>query len=113
VGQDAPSYRFVDDSLRAAPIVPGGSPYLPDGRTIAGDTGAPIPCRCVFRGQDFKVGQSVCMNTHVGTVITRCELHLNNTSWTPTDTPCLTSEAPSVLTTSLRRLAGLSVRPSR
>jgi hypothetical protein len=53
------------------------------------------------------------MNTHVGTVITRCELHLNNTSWTPTDTPCLTSEAPSVLTTSLRRLAGLSVRPSR
>lgn len=102
-----PSFRFVDDSLKAAPILPGGSPYLPDGRTIAGDTGQPIPCRCMFRGTDFKVGQSVCMTTHVGTVMTRCELHLNNTSWTPSDVPCLISRAlqPGQL---LRELAALA-----
>ncbi len=47
-----------------------------------------IPCRCRFDGRDFRVGEAVCMNTHMGTVIARCDLQLNNTSWIATGTPC-------------------------
>lgn len=33
------------------------------------------------------------MSTHLGVVMTRCDLMLNNTSWVPTDTPCTISRA--------------------
>jgi hypothetical protein len=60
---------------------------------LNGATGKPIPCVCRFKGQDFRLGAAVCMNTHVGTVIARCDLMLNNTSWVPTDEPCVVSSA--------------------
>jgi hypothetical protein len=56
--------------------------------------GNPIPCRCLFRGQSFKLGTTVCMNTHKGTVMAECDLVQNNTSWVPTDEPCTISQAP-------------------
>lgn len=59
--------------------------------TINGATGRPIPCVCRFQGRDYRLGDSVCMTTHVGTVITRCDLLLNNTTWAPTDQPCTMS----------------------
>lgn len=58
---------------------------------IDGD-GRKIPCRCRFGGQDFRLGETVCMQTHVGTVMARCDLLLNNTSWIPTKTPCQVSD---------------------
>ena len=57
-------------------------------------TGNKIPCVCVYRGRDYRLGESICMNTHVGTVITRCDLSLNNTTWAPTTEPCTVSRAP-------------------
>jgi hypothetical protein len=57
-------------------------------------TGKKIPCVCRFRGEDYRLGASVCMSTHVGTVIVRCDLELNNTTWQPTDQPCVTSALP-------------------
>ena len=59
---------------------------------IDGD-GKVIPCRCRFQNRDFRVGDVVCMSTHVGTVLTRCDLLDNNTSWMPSDTPCVFSDA--------------------
>jgi hypothetical protein len=53
-----------------------------------------IPCRCRFQGREFRLGELVCMATHVGTVITRCDLLQNNTSWVPTGTACTISRAP-------------------
>ena len=53
-----------------------------------------IPCRCRFQGQEFRLGEVVCMSTHVGVVLARCDLMLNNTSWVPTETACATSQAP-------------------
>jgi hypothetical protein len=47
-----------------------------------------IPCICLFQGRQFRLGDIVCMQTHIGTVLTRCELVLNNTSWTPSRQPC-------------------------
>lgn len=64
-------------------------------RMINEATGKPIPCRCVFQGRDYRVGEAVCMTTHKGVLITKCDLHLNNTSWVPTDEPCTTSWADS------------------
>jgi len=62
--------------------------------TINGATGQPIPCVCRFKGADFKLGAAVCMNTHMGTVIARCDLLYNNTTWVPTSEPCTISRAP-------------------
>jgi hypothetical protein len=47
-----------------------------------------IPCRCVFKGREYRVGEIVCMATHLGVVFTRCDLSLNNTTWVPSDSPC-------------------------
>jgi hypothetical protein len=56
--------------------------------------GQVIPCRCRYRGQEYRLGEIVCMQTHMGTVLTRCDLFMNNTSWIPTTDPCTVSRAP-------------------
>lgn len=58
---------------------------------VTSATGQLIPCICLFRGRQFKVGERVCMQTPEGIKITRCDLVLNNTSWIPTDEPCIIS----------------------
>lgn len=70
-------------------------PRITPGQVIDGWTGLPIPCRCRYQGQAYRLGDVVCMSTHLGTVLTRCELFLNNTSWMPTREPCTLSSAPS------------------
>jgi hypothetical protein len=57
-----------------------------------GATGRPIPCRCRHQGGAFRLGETVCMNTHLGTQVARCDLFLNNTSWVPTGVPCTMSD---------------------
>lgn len=61
---------------------------------VTGGNGKTIPCLCVFRGRDYKLGERVCMQTPDGIRITRCDLVLNNTSWIPTDEPCTMSMRP-------------------
>ena len=56
-----------------------------------------IPCRCRFKGRDYPVGEIVCMTTHLGTVLTRCDLVQNNTSWIPSSEPCEISDARSTI----------------
>lgn len=63
------------------------SPYH---RVLDGN-GQIIPCRCVFNGQRVPLGTTVCMQTHVGMQIARCDLNHNVTTWVPTGTPCRTS----------------------
>jgi hypothetical protein len=53
--------------------------------------GNPIPCRCLFQGQSYRLGESVCMNTYKGRMMAECDLAQNNTSWVPTDKPCTIS----------------------
>jgi hypothetical protein len=61
-----------------------------------------IPCRCRYRGQEYRLGEVVCMQTHVGTVMTRCDLFINNTSWIPTTDACTISRAPDGLSVAAR-----------
>jgi hypothetical protein len=51
--------------------------------------GRTIPCRCRFNGNSYRLGEIVCMRTHVGTVLTRCDIVENNTSWMPSQEPCV------------------------
>jgi hypothetical protein len=58
---------------------------------VIGGDGKVIPCRCLFRGTAYRLGEKVCMNTPQGTVMTECDLQQNNTSWVPTSEPCTIS----------------------
>lgn len=83
----------ADDAGRTgAPGVPPPAwPTSPFHGVISGATGEPIPCRCRFRDSDYRLGDTVCMSTHLGVQLARCDLHLNNTSWVPIGVPCTMS----------------------
>lgn len=70
---------------------PPAWPSSPFHGVISGATGEPIPCRCRFKGNAYRLGDTVCMATHLGVQLARCDLFLNNTSWVPTGVPCTMS----------------------
>jgi hypothetical protein len=80
-------------------------PTSPYHGVIDGD-GRRIPCRCRFQGTAFPLGDTVCMNTHQGIQLARCDLILNNTSWIPTGVPCTMSLRSMPRVFSLAPLAG-------
>ncbi len=78
--------------LRAESPAPGEAwRTSPHHGVLNGATGKPIPCRCRYRDREYQLGEAVCMTTHVGTVIARCDLLLNNTTWAPTTDACVIS----------------------
>lgn len=78
----------VTESPSAAP--PPAWPTSPYHGVLDGD-GKRIPCLCRFRDTDYRLGDTVCMNTHLGVQLARCDLFLNNTSWIPIGVPCTMS----------------------
>jgi hypothetical protein len=96
--------------LRAEPPSTGAShPAAPleNWRTspwhgVIDGAGRIIPCRCRYQGHEYRLGEVVCMQTHMGTVMTRCDLFMNNTSWIPTSQPCTTSQAPASMSIAAR-----------
>ena len=46
------------------------------------------PCTCRYQGEDFVLGEEVCMDRTTGSTMARCEMVLNNTSWKFTEAPC-------------------------
>ena len=78
----------------SAAATSGPPPAWPTSRfhgVISGATGEPIPCRCRFQGNAYRLGDTVCMSTPLGVQFARCDLFLNNTSWIPTGEPCTMS----------------------
>ena len=45
-------------------------------------------CTCKFAGGDVKQGDTACITTAKGKSLARCEMALNNSSWTVLDEPC-------------------------
>ncbi len=43
---------------------------------------ARIPCSCRYAGTKFTVGTVTCLHTPKGARLARCDMVLNNTSWT-------------------------------
>jgi len=84
----------ADGTGGAPPPVWPTSPYH---GVTSGATGEAIPCRCRFRGGEYRLGDTVCMATHLGVQLARCDLFLNNTSWVPLGVPCTMSRLPARL----------------
>ena len=83
--QEAPAGGGGGPELQGLP--PASYPASPHRGVIDG-AGRVIPCRCRFNGKAYQLGEIVCMRTHVGTVLTRCDIFGNNTSWVPSRQPC-------------------------
>jgi hypothetical protein len=85
--------RAVEGTVSGAGpgVAPPAWPTSPFHGVISGATGEPIPCRCRHRGSAYRLGEEVCMSTHLGVQLARCDLVLNNTSWIPTGVPCTMS----------------------
>jgi hypothetical protein len=45
-------------------------------------------CTCKYQGGDVKQGETACIKTANGNSLARCEMVLNNTSWTVLNKPC-------------------------
>lgn len=54
-----------------------------------------VPCTCRFQGQDYQLGDKICLNLPNGPQQAECGFVLNNTSWNMTGTSCLYSEIPT------------------
>jgi hypothetical protein len=72
------THAFAEDAWKTSPF--HGVPNAATGKTI--------PCNCRYKGSELPLGAEICLNTPNGTVLARCDLHLNNTTWAPTTTPC-------------------------
>lgn len=80
-------------AIAAAAAAPGFA--LAEGRFAPWGPDPPLPpCTCRAQGQDFQMGDTICMRTPDGSRIARCVMVLNNTSWEPTATPCPQASAP-------------------
>jgi hypothetical protein len=92
--ESAASQPAQHDGELPPPLWPN-SPF----RGIIDGTGKPIPCRCRAIGGTFQLGDILCMRTHLGVQLARCDLLLNNTSWVPLGIPCTLSRLDSRHTT--------------
>jgi hypothetical protein len=53
------------------------------------------PCTCRGSdGQQFQMGETICLRTAEGSRIARCVMVINNPSWEPTATPCPQAQGP-------------------
>jgi hypothetical protein len=87
-----PSRAVEGEGSGAAPGVPDAAwPTSPFHGVPSGATGEAIPCLCRFGGDAYRLGDTVCMRTHLGVQLARCDLVLNNTSWIPIGVPCTMS----------------------
>jgi hypothetical protein len=88
-------------AVRAQEPAPPAWPTSPYHGVIDG-AGQRIPCRCRFGGSAYRLGDTVCMSTHLGVQLARCDLALNNTSWVPTGVPCTLSRIDTRFATAAR-----------
>jgi hypothetical protein len=48
-------------------------------------------CTCRYFGQDYHLGETVCLRGPDGSRLARCSMLLNNTTWTPLKQECPTT----------------------
>ncbi|MCV0425880.1 MAG: hypothetical protein K5905_10430 [Roseibium sp.] len=47
-----------------------------------------ISCTCRYQGEDYGLGESICLKSSDGLKMATCEMVLNNTSWQISNAPC-------------------------
>jgi hypothetical protein len=48
-------------------------------------------CQCLYQGKKFEQGELVCIKVDGATHLARCDMQLNNSSWTFLKTGCPTA----------------------
>jgi hypothetical protein len=73
--------------LLLVPLIAATVPALADGG---------FDCRCLYRGQYFEQGVTVCIRVDGRNRLARCEMSLNNSSWTFLKDGCPTAQATPI-----------------
>jgi len=47
-----------------------------------------VSCTCRYKGQDYGLGESICLKGANGMRMATCAMVLNNTSWEFSNAPC-------------------------
>ncbi|MES0808779.1 hypothetical protein ABLO27_04800 [Roseibium sp. SCPC15] len=47
-----------------------------------------VSCTCRYQGEDYGLGESICLKSPSGLKMATCEMVLNNTSWQISNAPC-------------------------
>jgi len=55
-----------------------------------------VSCTCRYQGEDYGVGESICVKSPQGMRMATCAMVLNNTSWKFSNAPCPLSLNESV-----------------
>lgn len=50
--------------------------------------GQTVPCTCRYKGEDYGLGDSICLRSPDGLRMATCSMILNNTSWQFSNAPC-------------------------
>ena len=69
---------------------------------------AGIECRCLYRGQEFDQGAVVCIRIGSRARLARCDMVLNNSSWTFLTNSCPTARLTPLPEAAARMLAARS-----
>ncbi|MCK7611521.1 hypothetical protein [Roseibium sediminicola] len=51
-----------------------------------------VSCTCRYKGQDYGLGESICLKGSDGMRMATCAMVLNNTSWEFSNAPCPLSQ---------------------
>ncbi len=51
-------------------------------------TAQSVSCTCRYQGQDYGIGESICLKGSNGMRMATCAMVLNNTSWKFSNAPC-------------------------
>lgn len=47
-----------------------------------------VSCTCRYQGEDYGIGESICLKSPNGLKMATCSMVLNNTSWKISNAPC-------------------------
>lgn len=51
-----------------------------------------VSCTCRYQGEDYGIGESICLKSSGGMKMATCSMVLNNTSWKFSNAPCPLSQ---------------------
>lgn len=70
------------------------------------------PCTCRYKGNDYSVGDVICLKGPDGPQMAQCGYVLNNTSWNMTKAPCPTASNTLQNQTKIPKVPALPTKAS-
>lgn len=85
--------RYAASLAAAVFLIASGPSLAISGEIKHAAAAAPKPvvdCTCRYRGSNYHIGDEICLNSPSGPKMATCDMVLNNTSWSMSETPCPT-----------------------